>query len=113
MADWFIGMIVSGAKLESVLELLHPHKVKIERLDPVAGTPRKIRAGDKPAWQMAVNAATPRPQPITHFVNALVKGGVPTKSAYGAVAQAVTKRALHKTKVKGVNHYALPRGGKK
>ncbi len=108
MTKWAVSFVVDGRHFSDVLEGLQPYKVEDLAFRIVAGTPSKVRAGDKPAWQIVVDMVTDKPQPSKTFYDALRAAGF--KQPHTGVEQAVTKRAVRKVKVRGVTH--LVRGGK-
>lgn len=105
MAKWHIECVVKGERFSELMEILIPLKVEDLNFRIVAGTPTRIRKGDKPAWQCVVEAANAHPQPVKFFTEALGKQGFTKDSIYGAVYQAVDKGLLAKKKIKGANHY--------
>lgn len=107
MAKWHFEFDVDGKHMEHVMEFLVPLRVENLEFKIVAGTPTRIRAGDKPAWQIVAEMATDKPQPRAVFTAALRKAGFANN---GGIAQAIEKRAVRKVSVKGVVH--LVKGGK-
>ena len=108
MADWHVSFVVRGAKFEPLMELLVPMGVQDLEYKIVAGTPKKIRAGDKPAWQVVTEGATDKPQPRAYFIELLKKAGFNNPSGFN---NAVEKRAILVKMVKGEKHYV--KGGKR
>lgn len=109
MTKWAVSFIVDGKHFSDTLEVLTPYKVEDLAFKIVAGTPKKIRAGDKPAWEIVAGLATDKPQPTKVFHEALRKAGF--KSTATGIDQAYRNRAVRKLRVKGVLH--LVKGAKK
>lgn len=99
MARWHFEFDVDGRHMEHIMELLQPLRVENFACKIVAGTPTKIRAGDKPAWQIVAEMANTKPQPSTVFHEALRKAGF--KNAGSAIDQAHRKGVIKKTKRNG------------
>lgn len=107
MARWQLSFVVDGGRLEPLMELLQPMKVEDFSCKIVAGSATRIRAGDKPAWQIVASMATDKPAPRKAFLEALRKAGFNNPSG---INQAIAKRAVRQVSVKGVPH--LVKGGK-
>jgi len=107
MAKWHFEFDVDGSKMEHVMELLIPMKIENLGFKIMAGTATKIRAGDKPGWQIVVEAADAEPRRSSFFVEKLVKAGFEKNGGYSAIDQAVRKRVLDKVKIKGINHFKI------
>jgi hypothetical protein len=101
MAKWQFSFVMDGKHFEHLMEMLVPLKIEDLEHKIVAGTPTKIRAGDKPAWQIVADMATDKPQPRAAFSGALHKAGFNNTAG---IQQAITKRAVRKISVKGVAH---------
>jgi FtsP/CotA-like multicopper oxidase with cupredoxin domain len=109
MAKWQVGFVVDGARFEALMEMLQPMKIEGLEFKIVAGSAKRIRAGDKPAWEIVANMATDKPQQRGVFVEALRNAGFNNPSG---VNQAIEKRAVRKVVVKGVAHLVKTKGGK-
>jgi hypothetical protein len=106
MAKWFISFVVDKKHVGDILEVLQPYKVEDLNFKIVAGTATKIRAGDKPAWELAAGLGAKQLMPLGHFKDKLRAAGVKDGSIYNSLNRAVEQGALRMVKVKGVKHYA-------
>lgn len=109
MAKFRIAFAIDKARLGDLIEVLQPFKIEDFEMKLVAGTATKVRAGDKPAWQIVAEMATDRAQPRTAFAAALREAGF--KSAGTGIDQAVRNRAVRKVSVKGRPHLVRAKNG--
>lgn len=105
MAKFRVSFTIDGKKLGDAMEVLVPLKVEDLSHQIVIGTATKIRAGDKPAWQIAAEAADSTPRPIGFFIEKLVRAGFRKEGTYNAISKAVANRVLNKQMIKGAAHY--------
>lgn len=98
MAKWHLECDIDGGKFEQLMEILVPLNVRNLGFKIIAGSSKKLRAGDKPAWAMVLDLATDKPQSSAVFHEALRKAG--HKDAHSGIQAAVEKRLIRKVKGK-------------
>jgi len=109
MARWQFSFVAEGKHFEHLMEMLVPLKVEDLDFKLVAGTATRIRAGDKPAWQIIADMATDKPQPMDTFKVALTRAGFAKNGFYSGMDQALKKKAVRKRVIGGKPHFV--RGG--
>jgi hypothetical protein len=110
MAKFAVQFIIDGSRLGDMFEVLHPLRIENYEHKLVAGTPTKIRAGDKTALEMVVMQATEKPMPADFFKQKLVDAGFGKNTVYATLRNAVVDKQLRVKKIGGRLHYYA--GGK-
>ena len=105
MSKFQIGFIVDSKRLGELLEVLQPYRVEDLDMKLVAGTAKKVRNGDKPAWQAVADLTDSTPRPMVYFRQKLLASGWREGTVYNSMAKAVEAKMIVKKMVNGKAHY--------
>lgn len=110
MAKFAVSFIVDGSRLGDMFEVLHPLRIENYEQKLVAGTPTKVRAGDKTALEIVLMHMSAKPQSSDFFRQKLVEAGFGKNTAYTTLRAALLARQVRSRKIDGKLHYY--QGGK-
>lgn len=108
MAKFHVQFIIDGSRLGDMFEVLHPLRIEDYQQKMVAGTPTKVRAGDKTAAEIVLGQASWTPQPASAFAPHLVAAGFSKGTVYTTLKGLVECKQLRAKKVGGKLHYLAP-----
>lgn len=105
MSQFSVNFIVDSKYLGDVMEVLQPYKIEDLGFKLVAGTPTKVRQGDKPAWELAAGLADATPRPLAYFKERILAAGFRKGTVYNALREACSNKALVRKMVDGKPNY--------